>query len=106
MIAYDNGESQIQGYANGTWVDLGQSGGGSSSGYIFISPGSMFVTGTVALVGDATQGAQIDGSNGGVLLFDASTDEGAAWRKRLPDNWASHTDVKLMYSMASATSGS
>ena len=65
----------------------------------------MFVTGTVALVGDATQGAQIDGSNGGVLLFDASTDEGAAWRKRLPDNWASHTDVKLMYSMASATSG-
>jgi hypothetical protein len=72
--------------------------------YIILNPGSASITGTIAVVGDATQGAQIDGSNGFVLLFDETTDEGAAWRFRLPDNWVSHTDVKIMYSMVSGTS--
>ncbi len=86
-------------------ADTDDSGGGGSSDYIILNPGSASITGTIALVGDATQGAQIDGSNGQVLLFDATTDEGAAWRFRLPDNWVSHTDIKIPYSMTSATTG-
>ena len=74
-----------------------------SSEYIILYPGSASITGTMAITADATQGAQIDGSNGGVLLFDATVDEGAAWRFRLPDNWTAHTDLKLMYSMQSGT---
>src|SRR6185503_13542539 len=53
--------------ANGKVVcEDDDSGGGSSSGYIYLNPGSASITGTLAVVGDATQGAQIDGSNGQV----------------------------------------
>jgi hypothetical protein len=102
MIAYDSNQNQLQGYINGTWTDLGSTGG-SSTVCIPINPGSMTITGTMALTGDATQGAQIDGSNGQVLLFDATTDEGAAYRMKLPSNWSAHSSIRLMYSMASAT---
>lgn len=52
-----------------------------------------------------TAGAQIDGGSGAwKLLFDASTKESAIWQFRLPDNYASTPAIKLLFSMASATS--
>lgn len=68
-----------------------------------INPGSMVLTGTLAITGDSTQGAQIDGYNSYVLLFDATTDEGAAYRFKLPSNWSAHSSLRLNYSMTSAT---
>ncbi|NJO00340.1 MAG: hypothetical protein HC880_00490 [Bacteroidia bacterium] len=103
---YDTTDSAFE-FCNadsGTPAVLGGSGG-SSTQSIRIDPASMYVTGTIALTGDATQGAQIDASNGGVLLFDATTDEGAAFRVVLPSNWTAHGSLKLMYSMSTATSG-
>lgn len=81
------------------------SGGGSSTQSIVIPVGSMSITGTIALTGDATTGATLDSSNGRTLLFDNTTDQGAAYRFKLPSNWSAHGSVKIDYSMTSATSG-
>ena len=55
--------------------------------------------------GDAsTAGAQIDAGDGNWrLLFDATTDEAAVWQFVLPDYWAAHGELKIFYSMTSAT---
>lgn len=55
--------------------------------------------------GDATtQGAQIDAGDGNWrLLFDDTVDEGAMWQFVLPDYWAAHSEIKVFYSMVSAT---
>lgn len=85
-----------------TW-ETGGGGGGSSTQSIVINPGSMLVTGTIALTGDATVGATIDSSNGSVLLFQETTDSGAGWRGKLPSNWSAHGTIKLNYSMTTGT---
>lgn len=78
-------------------------GGGSTTQSIVINPAAMYVTGTIALTGDATVGATFDASNGGVLLFGETTDAGAGWRGKLPSNWSAHGSLKLNYSMTSGT---
>lgn len=85
-----------------TW-ETGSGGGGSTTKCINIDPGSMMVTGTMALTGDATVGATIDSSNGSVLLFPDTTDAGAAKRIRLPSNWSAHGTIRLTYSMTTGT---
>jgi len=71
-------------------------------------------TGTIILpvqcakIGGAyiTTGARIDGGSGPwKLLFDASTKQSAIWQFRLPANYVSTPVIKLLFSMASATSG-
>jgi len=63
-----------------------------------------FVTATVSGADTSTQGAQIDAGDGNWrLLFDATTDEAAVWDVRLPDYWAAHSELKIMYSMTSGT---
>lgn len=77
---------------------------GSGSGtteYIFPIY-SAKITGTFALDGDATQGAQIDAGDGNWrLLFDATTDEGAVWQGIVPENFASVGVVDIDFSMTS-----
>ena len=49
-----------------------------------------------------TAGAQIDASDGNWrLLFDETVDECATWQIRLPDYWAAHSQLNLVFSMAS-----
>ena len=65
-----------------------------------------FVVFTPPTADACTQGAQIDAGDGNWrLLFDATTDECILYQVKLPDYWASHSELKLTYSMNSATSG-
>ena len=65
-----------------------------------------FVTAVITNLVTATQGAEINAGDGNWrLLFDASTDESAVWYIVLPDYWNGHSELKLTYSMVSATSG-
>tara|TARA_R100000501_G_scaffold16024_1_gene29102 strand:- start:3598 stop:4215 length:618 start_codon:yes stop_codon:yes gene_type:complete len=64
-----------------------------------VNTGSAFV-----VVGDATQGCEIDRSGSAdKLLFDDTTDEGAVYSFRLSDEYESGLAVKIGYTMASGT---
>ena len=63
-----------------------------------------FVVFTPPTADACTQGAQIDAGDGNWrLLFDPTTDECATWQFVLPDYWAAHSELKIFYSMTSAT---
>jgi len=65
-----------------------------------------FVVQTIGGGDASTQGAQIDAGEGSWrLLFDATIDEAAVYQIRLPDYWTAHSEIKIAYSMTSATSG-
>jgi len=87
---------------DGTWATP-SGGGGSTTKCIDIQPGSMTLTGTMALTGDATVGAFIESKNGNVLIFDETADNGAAKRFRLPSNWSAHGTIRGTYSMTTGT---
>lgn len=95
----------IDSNADGQLICGTDSGGGGSSNVNIILPvQSAKVTGTFPLDQDASQGAQIDAGDGNWrLLFDATTDEGAVWQFRMPNNYASTPVLKIDYTMASAT---
>lgn len=77
-------------------------GSGSGTTEYILPIYSAKITGTFALDGDATQGAQIDAGDGNWrLLFDATTDEGAVWQGIVPENFASVGVVDIDFSMTS-----
>lgn len=89
-----------------TWAAVGSGGGGATAKLTVELPvQSARVTGSFVTDGDATQGAEIDSSEGPTrLLFDDTTDEAAVWQFRMPNNYSSDPLLKVGYSMASATS--
>ena len=63
-----------------------------------------FVVFTPPTADACTAGAQIDAGDGNWrLLFDATTDECAMFQYVLPDYWAAHSELKIFYTMTSAT---
>ena len=76
------------------------------TGFIPLPVQAAKLTGNFVTQDDATQGAAIDAGEGGWrLLFDASTDEGAIFQFRMPNDYASNLVAKIGYSMNNATSG-
>ena len=64
----------------------------------------MYVTATPTNLDASAASASIDGGSGPwKLLFDATTDEAAVWDWVLPDDWAAHGTLVVIFSMASAT---
>lgn len=91
--------------STGTTFEWQSCGGGTANTSIILPVQSAKITGSFATDGDATQGAQIDAGDGNWrLLFDATTDEGAVWGFRMPNNYSSAPVLKIGYTMASATS--
>jgi hypothetical protein len=88
-----------------TWALQGDGGGaGGGATEVILPIYSAKLTGSFVVDGDATQGAQIDAGDGNWrLLFDATTDEGAVWQFRMPNNYSSTPVLKIQYTMASAT---
>ena len=63
------------------------------------------LTGNFVTQDDATQGAAIDAGEGGWrLLFDDTTDEGAVWQFRMPNDYDSALVAKIQYSMTNEAS--
>jgi len=84
------------------WQACGGGGGGATE--VILPIYSAKITGSFVTDGDATQGAQIDAGDGNWrLLFDATTDEGAVFQFRMPNNYSSTPVLKVQYTMASAT---
>ena len=60
------------------------------------------LSGAHVLDGDVTEGADIVGGDGAWKLnFDATTDEGAVWQKRVPSNFTGIGTLEIDFSMAS-----
>lgn len=80
-------------------------GGGTAFNEVLPLPiQSAKISGSFVTDGDATQGAQIDAGDGNWrLLFDATTDEGAVWQFKMPNNYSSSPILEIIYSMTAAT---
>lgn len=85
----------------GTDVQLGTGGGGSSTGFLDLQVQQAKVSGSYI-----TNASQIDAGDGNWrLLMDASQTESGLWQFRMPSTYSSAPVAKLLYSMASATTG-
>lgn len=88
-----------------TWALQGDGGGGGTAFNEVILPiQSAKISGSFVTDGDATQGAQVDAGDGNWrLLFDNTTDEGAVWQFKMPNNYSSSPILEIVYSMTAAT---